>query len=466
MKTMQTDTIAAIATPLGESALGIIRISGPAVYRILKKVFRPFSRIDITKIRRRSVYYGYIVNSKKSLEVDEVMLTVMPSPKSYTKEDTAEISCHGNPIILQEILNILIKAGARMAGPGEFTKRAFLNGRISLSQAEAVMEIINARTKESVYSALQDLKGSLSKQIKELQKFLEKIITQIEANIDFPEEDIKKLDIHWLYKELEDLKGKLTLLIRSYRQGRILKYGIPVAIIGRTNAGKSSLFNIFTNSHTVRALVTPVPGTTRDAIEGYITLQGKTLRIIDTAGIKIPQGIVERESIKATRKYIKKAEINILLLDGTKPFITKDLDVKSVIGEKPVIIVVNKIDLKQKISIRKVEKYFPSKTILKISCKNAQGIEGLKENLIKLTTGLYKIPSSMEPVITNIRHKDLLKKAYTSIKDALIAINNKLSPEFIAEDLYQALEALEEITGEHITGNILNNIFSRFCIGK
>lgn len=466
---MQSDTITAIATPQGESALGIVRISGPRALEILKKIFHPSSpsATDISQILSHSVHHGYIKNTtNNNSHLDEVLVTVMRAPRSYTKEDIVEISGHGNPLILSRILDNLIKAGARLAEPGEFTKRAFLNGRIDLSQAEAVIDIINARTEKASESAINHLKGNFSSWIKQAQHTLREVVTLFEAEIDFSEDDIDRVDISLTKKRLENLLIQIDNLIKSYFQGKILKEGINTAIIGKVNVGKSSLFNILTENPK-RALVTPIPGTTRDIIEECINLKGKLFRIIDTAGLKVPRGKIEKESLNITQDRIKKAACNIFLIDASKRLSLKDIEIGRIALKKPTVIAINKMDLHQKLSLEKVKQHFPDNTILKISCKKRIGIEELKDSLLTLSKQLYRTSiENSEIIITASRHRNLLKKAKSSIKDALTTLNKGLSFEFIVTDLRYALENLQEISGEHVTEDILNDIFSRFCIGK
>lgn len=465
---MQRDTIVAIATPTGEGALGIIRVSGPGTFEIIKKAFHPSSQLDISLSSSHSVHYGHIKNfTKHDSYIDEVMVTVMRAPRSYTKEDTIEISGHGNPLILHRILDILTNAGARLAEPGEFTKRAFLNGRIDLSQAEAVADIINAKTEEASKSALRHLKGHLSSGIRGLQDSLKEMLTLLEAEIDFPNEKISAINIPQLHEKLKELLNNINALIKTHFHGKILKEGIYTAIIGKANVGKSSLFNLLTETSSP-ALVTHIPGTTRDIIEESIKLNGKLFRIMDTAGLKSPRGLIEKESLKISRDRIKTAMCNILLFDSSKFLSQNDLSIASEALKKPTLIVINKTDLPQKISIEKVKCHFPKNIILKISCIEKKGIENVKESLIKLSEKLYNNnhKSNSEIIITNVRHKNLLENVRTHVNDSIKALEKGFSSEFISTDLQHGLENLQEISGERISEEILNNIFSKFCIGK
>lgn len=463
---MDNDTIAAISTPVGQGAIGIIRISGNDAFSILKKIFHPKSQIDISNIPSHTIHYGHILDDKNgNIPIDEVLVMIMRAPRTYTKEDMAEINCHGSRIVLQKILDIVIKAGARLAGPGEFTKRAFLNGRIDLSQAEAVIDLINAKTEEASKLAIEHLKGDLSINIKRIQHEIKEILTTLETDIDFPEEDVPLIDYNQVRERLSNLAKYLKQLIDTYRDGRIFKDGISTAIIGKANVGKSSLFNILVENPS-RALVTHIPGTTRDIIEESVNINGRLFRFIDTAGLKTPRGIIEERSLELTQKYLEEAMCVIFLLDGSKVLQTKDLEIWGLIKNKPNIIVINKIDLPQRISIKKVHEMFRGEEIIKISCKENTGIDELKSRLLEICNKDIKTNDNSDLIITNLRHKNILEKTSLYIENAQSAIDNNLSTEFIAADLRHALENLQEITGEKVSETILEDIFSKFCIGK
>lgn len=463
---MVNDTITAISTPSGQGAIAIIRISGKDSFNILKKFFHPKSPIDLSNVPSHTIYYGHIHDDKNgNIPIDEVLVTVMRAPRTYTKEDTIEISCHASPIVLQKILDCVIKSGARLAEPGEFTKRAFLNGRIDLSQAEAIIDLINAKTEEASKIAIQRLKGDLSIYIKKIQDDIKEILMTLEANIDFPEEDIPLIDYDQIRESLSNLVIELKQLISTYKDGRIFKDGISTAIIGRANVGKSSLFNILVENPS-RALVTHIPGTTRDIIDESININGKLLKFIDTAGLKAARGIIEEKSLELTYKSIEDATCVIFLLDGSKIFNTKDLEIWNLIKLKPNIIVINKLDLPQKISLEKVKDIFHVESIIKISCKDNIGIDELKSRLSEICNEIFNIDSASNLIITNLRHKSILEKTILSIENAQSAIEKNLSVEFIASDLRHTLENLQEFTGENVSEAILDSIFSKFCIGK
>ena len=464
---MHNETIAAIATPLGEGALGIVRISGNDTIKILGNIFKPKKDIDIATISSHTVHYGHIVNpsNTKGATLDEVLVTLMRAPQTYTREDLVEITCHGNPTLLQKILDIVIQFGARLAEPGEFTKRAFLNGRIDLSQAESVIEVIRAKTDEAANVAIKHLSGDLSSIYAKLQDNLKEKLMLLEAEIDFPEEETSKIDNKVLNSNLSKLIKKIEKLVDSFNDGQILTDGIQVAIIGKVNAGKSSLFNLLLDSSN-KALVTPIPGTTRDILEGSVIINGRTYKFTDTAGLKKPRGLVEKESLNLTHRNIDQAQFILFIVDNSKTLTSKDISIWNMISKIPHLVILNKTDLKGNISFSKLNKLVGNENILKISCKNINGINELKKELYRRTNTFYEKYNSSNSMITNIRHKELLNKSMQSLYDALTAIKNNLPIELIATDIRYALENIQEITGEKVTDKILDEIFSKFCIGK
>lgn len=465
MNTMGNETIAAIATAMGQGGIGVIRISGFKAIDIIKKIFRAKKSIDLSVAASHTIHFGCIYDANDgSLPVDEVLVSIMRAPNTYTREDIVEISSHASNIILKKILEIVLVNGAKLAEPGEFTKRAFLNGRIDLSQAEAVIDLINAKTELASKSAIKQLEGELSIHIKTIQTTIREILINIEAGIDFPEDHIKELDFNNILTKLSDLATSIKTLADTYNQGKVLRNGIGVVIVGKANVGKSSLFNKLIDSPT-RAIVTDIPGTTRDYIEESVNIKGTLFRFIDTAGFKIPRGRIEKRSLDCTNNCINNADIIIFLLDGSKTVSKKDLEMLKMISEKPNIICVNKVDLPQKISEDKLAK-LSRKKISYISCNLSTGLDQLKDELAKLSSNLYEVKSNTDLIITNIRHKNILEKVILHINDAISAIKSNLTPEFIATDLRYSLETLRELTGERISESILDDIFSKFCIGK
>ena len=455
-----TDTISAISTPPGEGGIGIVRVSGPASISIAKKIFTTPNGKILNGVESHKVIHGYIKDPDTRKNIDEVLLAVMHSPKSFTGEDVVEISCHGGSLPLNKILSLTIKSGARLAEPGEFTKRAFLNGRLNLLQAEAVIDIIKSKSDTALESAMNQLQGGLAKQIASIRNKLIDILAEIETDIDFPEEDIEFKNKLEFKKGLESVLTEIGQLVDSYRYGKIYREGVSVVIAGRPNVGKSSLMNALLNEE--RAIVTSIPGTTRDTIEEGLNINGLTIKIVDTAGIRESEGFVEQEGIKRTQKAIEGAGLIIFLLDGSEGLREKDKDLIKEIKQKnkPVIIAINKIDVGNKNSSE-----WTGGEFLKISALKNIGLDELRNKIFDIIyNGHCKTPEGI--FITRERHRERLSKAHDSLSKAVNAINQNLSSEFIAADLRLSLESLGEITGETYSEDVLNRIFQEFCIGK
>ncbi|OGW11161.1 MAG: tRNA uridine-5-carboxymethylaminomethyl(34) synthesis GTPase MnmE [Nitrospinae bacterium RIFCSPLOWO2_12_39_16] len=455
-----TDTISAISTPPGEGGIGIVRVSGPASISIAKKIFTTPKGESLNGVESHKLIHGYIKDPDTRKNIDEVLLAVMHSPKSFTGEDVVEISCHGGSLPLNKILSLTIKSGARLAEPGEFTKRAFLNGRLNLLQAEAVIDIIKSKSDTALESAMNQLQGGLAKQIASIRNKLIDILAEIETDIDFPEEDIEFKNKLEFKKGLESVLTEIGQLVDSYRYGKIYREGVSVVIAGRPNVGKSSLMNALLNEE--RAIVTSIPGTTRDTIEEGLNINGLTIKIVDTAGIRESEGFVEQEGIKRTQKAIEGAGLIIFLLDGSEGLREKDKDLIKEIKQKnkPVIIAINKIDVGNKNSSE-----WTGGEFLKISALKNIGLDELRNKIFDIIyNGHCKTPEGI--FITRERHRERLSKAHDSLSKAVNAINQNLSSEFIAADLRLSLESLGEITGETYSEDVLNRIFQEFCIGK
>lgn len=452
------DTICAVSTPPGEGGISIIRISGPKARPILKKIFRPKKK-GLKEFHPFRLYLGYIVDPVNSREIDETMAVFMPAPGTYTREDIAEIHSHGGFAVQKAILAAIINEGARLAMPGEFTKRAFLSGRLDLLQAESVLDIIRSATDEELRYALSYLKGNLSEKMGSFREILKGSLAAVEALIDFPEEDIH-VDLSGHLRSLETAQKEIDGLVLSYYEGKGLKQGYEVLITGRANVGKSSLLNALLSED--RAIVTDLPGTTRDLIEGSIYLDGIKVRLIDTAGIGTPQNIVEEEGIRRVRQRASRADLIIWVIDGSQSYKDEDEDVYREINQYNHIVVKNKIDIKQHID----DNYLYSKGIdylLEISAKEKLGLEDL---ISKLLSRLTRGNRNSALLITTVRHRDVLVKVSANIKAAVECIKTDAYPELIAFELGEALYHLGEITGETCTEEILDDIFSRFCIGK
>ena len=451
------DTIAAISTPIGEGAIGIVRISGKDAVKIADVVFRSKKGKSSSDFRSFSTHYGYIYN--KGAVVDEALLTLMRAPKSYTKEDMVEINCHSGIIPLRKALELVLDCGARLAEPGEFTKRAFLNGRLDLTQAEAVLDIIRSKTEASLRMALGQLSGQLSFRLNDIKERLLTVAANVEASIDFPEEDIEIISEGNIKERLETIRNNLLKLLESAEGGIILREGLTSVICGKPNVGKSSLLNALLQRD--RAIVTHVPGTTRDAIEDLANINGIPFKLVDTAGIAPTEDLVEREGILRSRERMEQADLILLVLDASAEMADEDRILLSDTKDRPRILVINKIDLPRKIDLSTLE----GNIMVEISAKEGDGIDELKKMMERAVwSGRAAVPEG--GAITNLRQKQALKNASEAVERAVESVEKDLSPELIAIELREALDSIGEITGEIISDEILDRIFSQFCIGK
>ena len=453
------DTIAAISTPVGESGIGIVRLSGKEALQIAGKIFVSKDKSKPTDFNTYTIHYGWIID--KTEVVDEVILALMRSPRSYTKEDIVEINCHGGIVALRRVLGLVMENGCRLASPGEFTKRAFLNGRIDLAQAEAVLDVIRAKTDSALKIGEEQLKGRLSSQINKIRKGLLGILSILEANIDFPDEEIKPAELKVLLQKLINIDGEMKLLLENSRFGRVLREGIQVVICGRPNVGKSSLLNALLRQE--RSIVTSIPGTTRDTIEEIIDIKGIPVRIVDTAGILEPRDLIEKKAVQRSRRYIDLADLVILLFDGSKKLTGEDQTLMAKLKKKAVVAVINKMDLKQIIERGKISNKF--KFTVDISAKKSKNINLLEE---AIANSVYKgrVHSSDAAMLSNLRHITAIREAQKLIAEAIDSLDNKLSGEFIAQDIKDGLSWLDGILGKEFSEDLLDKIFSQFCIGK
>ncbi|MCX7913118.1 MAG: tRNA uridine-5-carboxymethylaminomethyl(34) synthesis GTPase MnmE [Thermodesulfovibrionales bacterium] len=460
---MVDDTIVAISTPLGEGGIGIVRLSGKDSISIADKVFVSSSKKRLSDLRTHSIIHGYIIDPENNTRVDEVLCTVMRSPKTYTREDIVEINCHGGILPLTQVLSLLIKCGARLAEPGEFTKRAFLNGRIDLAQAEAVLDIIRSRTDRANKLAFEQLEGRLSIQLKGVRDKIAKIIAHIEASIDFPEDEIEIDSYEKFIGEIREQKMLLQKLIDSFEEGRLYKEGVVAAIVGKPNVGKSSLLNSLLKKD--RAIVTPFPGTTRDIIEDYISIKGLPLRIMDTAGIRESQDLAEREGVKRSLKAIENSDIVIAVFDCSMPLEEIDLEIFNAVKDRRTIIVINKVDIESP-QFNLSSLLTGEVSFVKVSALYGLGIEELKDIIYSLCTsgGLKEVDCGL--LISNIRHRNSLEKALKSLDEAETLLQSTEPSEIIAVVLREAHSFIGEITGDTINDEIIDKIFSEFCIGK
>jgi tRNA modification GTPase len=456
----ERDTIAAIATPPGEGGVAIVRISGVDAEAIAAKIFtRPQGRNG--KLRSHRLYHGTIYNPATERSIDEVLLTVMRGPHSYTGEDVVEIHGHGGNFLARQVLGLVLAQGARQAERGEFTKRAFLNGRVDLAQAEGVLDLIRARTDKSAELALQQTTGELSKWVEELREELLQVLVQVEAAIDFPEEEIELLQRQDLIRKVECLTKKINEIIDTYDWGRLFREGARVCICGRPNVGKSSLLNALLGED--RVIVTPVPGTTRDVIEESINLNGLPVVLWDTAGIHETDDQIERIGVQLSREHVEKADAVIFVVDGS---IYLEADDRTLVGElagKKTLLAVNKNDLPRRAVVDELSGSLVPNSIAYVSAKTGEGVHALKTILRDLILDTETEPSV---VVTNLRHRTALTRSEVALRHALTSLGESQAPEFIAVDLNQASEALEEIVGTIRNEDILERIFSEFCIGK
>ena len=459
------ETIAAISTAMGNGGIGIIRMSGKESFEILNKIFinSKNKKINIDNIKGYTMQYGYIINSKTGEKIDEVLVSFFKNPKSYTREDMCEINSHGGMIVEKQILEQCIENGAILAEPGEFTKRAFLNGRIDLSQAESIMDLINSKTDKEAKASINQLEGELSTKIKEIKGDLLDLMADIEASIDYPEYDIEETTNEKALNKLDNVTNKLVELKDSFNKGKILKEGIKTAIIGRPNAGKSSLLNKILKEE--RAIVSEIEGTTRDTIEEYININGIPLKIIDTAGIRDTSDKIEKIGVEKAINVLNDAELILAIFDNTKDLEKEDIDILNLIKNKNSIILLNKTDLKESNLENNSELLDTNKKIIKISAKEGNGINDLYKEIENIFQ-INDLETGKELIITNIRHKNQIEYAIKSLNNAKDAINNNMPIDIISISIKQCLEDLSKITGENVSEDIIKEIFSKFCLGK
>ncbi len=456
---IQGDTISAIATAFGEAGIGIIRMSGKQAIDIADRIFKSVNGKKLTEVKDRSIILGRIMDSKGAV-IDEVVVLIMRSPKSYTKEDIVEIQCHGGLMVTQKVLSRTLEEGARLAERGEFTKRAFLNGRLDLSQAQAVLDIIQAKTNEALKTAEDKLSGKMTGEIYKLKQQILKIIAHIEAIIDFPEDDIENLTLNEITNEVTTAIDEVNELLDFETKSKILTAGIEVAIIGKPNVGKSSLLNLLSKSE--KAIVTDIPGTTRDVIEEYINIQGVPIKILDTAGIHKSTDKIEEIGIKKTKEKIMQANLVLALFDGSREFDNEDETIINLIKNHNVIVLLTKCDLPTKIDSNKIEIHFPTEKAISISVKTKDGVDILRQNI----TDKIKNMSGDLAFIRNARELEALRHVRKNLEEAKDTIALNIGVDFISIDLRSALQELNTLTGESVDEDIINEIFSKFCIGK
>ena len=454
-------TIVAISTANGNGGIGIIRLSGKNTFDIIKKIFKPKNSSE--EIKGYSMKYGNIINPKNNEIIDEVLVSYFIAPKSYTTENMCEINSHGGMIVEKKILEICLENGAELAQPGEFTKRAFLNGRIDLSQAEGIIDLINAKSDMVAKESLGQLKGFLSSQIKEIEQKLLDIMVDIEVTIDYPEYDVDEVTNNKANESLQTILNLLEKLEKSFDRGKILKDGIKTVILGKPNAGKSSLLNALLKED--RAIVSDIAGTTRDTIEEYINLDGIALKLIDTAGIRDTENTIEKIGVEKSKKLAESADLIIAIIDNSQNLDDDDRRILEIIKDKKAVIVLNKVDIKYKNEENEREMQKLCKPIVKMSAKNETGLDNLYTEIIRLFE-INDISNGNEVLITNERHKKQIKKAKENIEKAIETVKSQMPVDIVTIYITQALEDLGEITGQNVSENIINEIFSKFCLGK
>lgn len=454
------EPIVAIATALGEGAIGIVRVSGENVIALVGDIFRPKRRIGFDKNDDKRLVYGHIID--KEHVVDEVMVAAMYGPHTYTKEDMVEIQCHGGMVPLRAIVSLLLSKGFRMAEAGEFTKRAFLNGRLDLAQAESVMDLISAKTPDGFDLAYSQLEGTLSKKVALLREELISVMAHLEVSIDYPEEDIEEITYSELLFKFESIKEGIDRLLANSESGRILREGLSTVIIGKPNVGKSSLLNALLKE--ARAIVTDIPGTTRDAIEEYIQIKGVALKLVDTAGIRATEDLVEKIGVERSKIFFNKADLVIFVLSADQPLSADDREIIGFLKDKKAITIINKMDLEFVLEIDEIEALLGHQPIIKTSILMEDGIEALEEAIVDMVYGGMKVHE--QAMVSNVRHVSALLKAKQAMSDAIKVAKEGMPYDFIEVDVKNIYTYLGEITGESLEEDLVNKIFSHFCLGK
>lgn len=456
------DTIVAISTPAGQGGIGIVRLSGKEAIPMADRLFRPKKEGRLSDANTFTVHYGWIENSDGDV-VDEVLVTIMRSPRSYTMEDIVEISCHGGMVALRSILQRAHEEGARLAQPGEFTKRAFLNGRIDLAQAEAVLDIIHSKTEAFLKVSTHQLKGELSEELRQIREQLTILYVELEAIVNFPEDEIDASERDKLAERILAVEERVSILLASSDQGRLLKEGIKIVLCGKPNVGKSSLLNKLLK--TERAIVSDIAGTTRDTIEETAQLNGFPFQLVDTAGVLEPRDMIEEEAVRRSHLYMQGADLVLLLVDSSVAIDSQDEAVIEKIRDQEVLIILNKNDLPAQLSEEEISQLLPGKPVMSISAATGENVEDLKDKIVAEVLHGQQ-PSSDQLMISNIRHIHALKDAASVLSAAAKNIRDGLSLEFVSEDIKTAINKLDQITGKNIDNDLLDTIFSQFCIGK
>lgn len=458
---MLNDTIAAISTPLGEGGIAVIRVSGDEAISLVELVFRSKTKLSVAETH--TVHYGFIIEPVSAEKVEEVLVTLMKAPRSFTMEDVVEVSCHGGIVSVKKVLDLLLQQGIRLAEPGEFTKRAFLNGRIDLTQAEAVIDLIRAKSDRAFKVAMKQVEGNLSKQIKHLRYVLVELMAHVEVNIDYPEHDVEEMTNAFIKSKCDTVMMEIDRLLVTAEQGKILREGIETAIVGKPNVGKSSLLNELAQEN--RAIVTDIPGTTRDVIEEFVNIGGIPLKLLDTAGIRETSDLVEQIGVERSKAALAEADLILLVLNSNEELQLDEIALMRQLADKQTIVILNKTDLSRKLNVEQVLNYFPQERIVELSLIENKGIEDL-EKAIAAIFFEGKLESSDLTYVSNVRHISLLKQAKRSLQDALEANEQYVPIDMIQIDIRAAWEQLGEIIGDSVGESLIDQIFTQFCLGK
>lgn len=459
---MELDTIASISTPMGEGAIAIVRLSGNDAISIADKLYK--GKHQLSDVASHTINYGHIIDPASNEIIEEVMVAVMRAPRTYTREDIVEINCHGGIMTVNRVLELALTNGARLAEPGEFTKRAFLNGRIDLSQAEATMDFIRSKTDRASRVAMQQIEGRLSLLIKGLRQSILEILAQVEVNIDYPEyDDVEEATNTFLMEEARKIEGSITNLLQTANQGKILREGLSTVIVGKPNVGKSSMLNNLIQDN--KAIVTEIAGTTRDVLEEYVNVRGVPLRLVDTAGIRETEDIVEKIGVERSREALKKADLILYVLNNNEILTEEDYKLAEIIKNEDVIVIINKTDLETKLDLEEVKTMVGNAPIVRTSMLSQQGIEELEEQIRTLFFA-GEVTNQDMTYVSNARHISLLKSAKTSIGDAISAAELGVPVDMIQIDLIKTWELLGEVIGESVDDGLIDQLFSQFCLGK
>ncbi|OCA82182.1 tRNA uridine(34) 5-carboxymethylaminomethyl synthesis GTPase MnmE [Bacillus sp. FJAT-27225] len=461
---MEFDTITAISTPMGEGAIAIVRLSGDEAFTIADKVFRSPGGKSLVKVPSHTIHYGHLIDPKTGSVVEEVMVSAMRGPRTFTREDVIEINCHGGLVSVNRVLQLVLNNGARLAEPGEFTKRAFLNGRIDLSQAEAVMDLIRAKTDRAMNVALGQMEGRLSRLIKKLRQEILEVLAHVEVNIDYPEyDDVEEMTHTMLLEKSTYVKGELQKLLQTSQQGKILRDGLSTVIVGRPNVGKSSLLNSLVQEN--KAIVTDIPGTTRDVIEEYVNVRGVPLRLLDTAGIRETEDIVEKIGVERSRQVLKEADLILLVLNYSDKLTEEDRNIFKATEGMDTIVIINKTDLERKIDMAEVEALASGRKVITTSLIEDKGIDELEQAIANMFFA-GEIEAGDLTYVSNSRHIALIGQALHSVEEAISGVEMGTPIDIVQIDLTRAWELLGEVIGESVHDSLIDQLFSQFCLGK